>query len=241
VKYIVIALIVAVICVFPASSSSPGSKAFFFKDNQYIRYDWDRDRTDPGYPRYIRDDWQGWPPGFTPIDAALLGEGPFKNKAYFFRGDQYIRFDLIQGRIEPGYPKPIAGHWGGFPYDFTQGIDTAVSGSGPFKGKIYFFKGDRYIKYDWERDKIDPGYPKPIAGHWNGWPSDFTNGITAALSGGGQFKGKAYFFKGDRYIRYDWKNDKTDPGYPKPITGHWEGFPNSFTEGIDTALPGDIY
>ena len=31
--------------------------------------------------------------------------------------------------------------------------------NGPFAGKCYFFKGVKYIRYDWTSDKADPGYP----------------------------------------------------------------------------------
>ncbi len=211
-------------------------KAFFFRGDQYVRYDWDADNADNDYPKMIEGSWQGWPAGFAPIDAAVVGEGPFKGKAYFFKGSQYFRFDLAQKRVEPGYPKMIAGRWDGWPMDFNQGIDAAVSGAGPFKGKAYFFKGDRYIRYDWETDRIDPGYPKNISDGWRGWPLAFSEGIDAAVSGSGSFAGKAYFFRGDQYIRYDWEKDKTDRGYPKRIEGNWYGLPAHFLEGIDTAL-----
>jgi hypothetical protein len=36
--------------------------------------------------------------------------------------------------------------------------------------------------------------------------------------------GKAYFFKGSQYIRYDIKADKADPGYPKTVDNNtWPG------------------
>ena len=39
--------------------------------------------------------------------------------------------------------------------------------------------------------------------------------------------GKAYLFKGSKYIRYDMKADRADPGYPKPINNEtWPGVPD---------------
>jgi hypothetical protein len=220
-------------------SGFSGGKAFFFRGDQYVRYDWGADNADTGYPRMTEDSWQGWPAGFASIDAAVVGEGPFKGKAYFFKGGQYFRFDLAQKRVEPGYPKMIAGRWDGWPMDFTRGIDAAVNGAGPFKGKAYFFKGGRYIRYDWESDRTDPGYPKNIGDGWPGWPSAFSEGIDAAMSGSGSFAGKAYFFRDNQYIRYDWEKDKTDRGYPKRIEGNWYGLPGRFPEGVDAALEGN--
>jgi matrix metalloproteinase-14 (membrane-inserted) len=38
--------------------------------------------------------------------------------------------------------------------------------------------------------------------------------------------GKAYFFKGSEYLRWDITTDKADPGYPKPIDSKsWNGLP----------------
>jgi len=35
---------------------------------------------------------------------------------------------------------------------------------------------------------------------------------------------KAYFFKGDEYIRYDIAADQADEGYPQSIGGHRQKF-----------------
>lgn len=42
----------------------------------------------------------------------------------------------------------------------------AVNGQKQFAGKVYFFKGDQYVRYDWATDRTDPGYPKSIAANW---------------------------------------------------------------------------
>ena len=94
------------------------------------------------------------------------------------------------------------------------GFDAALNGGGPFAGKCYFFKGDKYIRYDWASDKADPGYPVKISDAWHNLPAGFTSNFDAAVNGQGAFSGKCYFFKGDSYIRYDWGSDKCDPGYP---------------------------
>lgn len=56
--------------------------------------------------------------------------------------------------------------------------------------------------------------------------------MDAALWSG--INNKIYFFRGSEYIRVDPNNGwKTDPGYPKPITGNWPGFPSDFANGVD--------
>jgi hypothetical protein len=137
-------------------------------------------------------------------------------KAYFFKGNRYIRYDIATDKADPGYPKNIdSGTWPGM--IFTDGIDAVVNWG---NGKAYFFSGNRYIRYDVATDKADPGYPKNIdSGTWPGLI--FTDGIDDTVNWG---NGKAYFFKGSRYIRYDMKTDRADPGYPKNIDGStWPG------------------
>jgi len=174
----------------------------------------------------------------TNFDATVEGEGPFAGKGYFFRGSQYLRYDYADDLPDPGYTKSIAGNWPGLPAGFTTGIDAAFNGQKGFAGKLYFFKGDQYVRYDWATDKTDPGYPRPIAGNWPGLPPGFTSGIDTAVTGKGPFAGKAYFFKGDQYVRYDWATDKTDPGYPQSIAAMWPGLPAGFTSGLQAAMNG---
>ena len=97
------------------------------------------------------------------------------------------------------------------------------------KGKIYFFNGGQYTRYDRALDRADSGYPRPILGNWMGWPAAFT-AVDAALRIGG----KVYFFKGSQYIRFVIAADKVDLG-PKPLLRNWDSWPETWTS-IDAAL-----
>ncbi len=194
----------------------------------------------PGSVIKITDFWRNMPSGFTGnFDSALNGGGPFAGKCYFFKGDKYIRYDWASDKADSGYPKSIDANWHDLPAGFKSNFDATLNGQGPFAGKCYFFKGDKYVRYDWGADRADSGYPKKISDLWRDLPSGFKDNYDAAINGGGPFAGKCYFFKGDNYIRYDWQNDRTDPGYPKKTADFWSCLPPSFTGSYDAALEGD--
>jgi len=76
-------------------ANEPG-KACFFKENEYVCYDWEKDEVDAGYPKNISD-WNGWnlPAPFSDgIDAIVNGEGNYAGKLYFLKVNQYSRYDL---------------------------------------------------------------------------------------------------------------------------------------------------
>jgi hypothetical protein len=188
-------------------------KAYLFKGNQYIRYDIAADKADVGYPLPIKNYWSGLD-AFADVflDAAVeWGNG----KVYLFKGNQYIRYDIAADKADAGYPLLIKNNWSGLDA-FADGVDAAVNWG---NGKIYLFKGNQYIRYDIFADKADAGYPLPIKNNWSGLDA-FADGVDAAVNWG---NGKAYFFKGDQYIRYDIAADKADAGYPLPIIGNWPG------------------
>jgi hypothetical protein len=165
----------------------------------------------------------------TDIPSSLLEPrdrpipNPFK-KAYFFKGDQYIQFDIANDRADEGYPKPIKGNWPGLDA-FADGFDAAVHWDNE---KIYVFKGSEYISYDAPTAQIDSGYPKPIKDNWAGM-DDFSKDIDAAVNLG---KGQVYFFKGDYYTRYDIAAERgASASYN--ISSYWPGV---FYDNINAAL-----
>jgi hypothetical protein len=94
-------------------------------------------------------------------------------------------------------------------------------------GKAYFFYAGRYFRWDIAADRVDDGYPKPVAGNWPGLWSDRIDSAVVWPNG------KAYFFRDDQYMRYDVATDRVDPGYPLPISGNWPGL---WGDRIDAAI-----
>ncbi|MET9065601.1 hemopexin repeat-containing protein [Streptosporangium sandarakinum] len=148
-----------------AAVNLEAGKIFFFRGPDYVRYDIAADHADPGYPLPIGDNWPGLrAAGFDAnLDAAAnWGNG----KVYFFKGPNYLRYDIATDRADPGYPLPIGDNWPGLrAAGFDANLDAAINWG---NGKVYFFKGPNYLRYDIATDRADPGYPLPIAGNWPG-------------------------------------------------------------------------
>lgn len=158
----------------------------------------------------ITEQWQGL--SYKQPDAAVYW--PEVQKAYFFKGNQYIRFDLQKGEQDAGYPKNIQTYWPGVTFDR---IDAACIL--PEKGKALLFSGNKYIVYDAIEDKTEVGYPKSI--NTINLPGVVFPAIDAAVS---DKNGKTYFFYKDEYIRFDREDFIADKGYPKKINKeNWIG------------------
>jgi hypothetical protein len=209
-------------------------KAYVFSYDKYLRYDIPADRTDPGYPLPIAGNWPGLAEaGFAPRIGAGLNWG--NGKVYLFRYDKYVRYDIVTDRADLCYPRPIAGNWPGVhEAGFTSGygIYAAVKWG---QNREYLFQRNKYLPFDVGVDKVDDGYPLPIAGYWPGMAeAGFGANIDAAINWG---NGKAYLFRGDKYVRYDIFADRVDSGYPLPIAGHWPGMAEAgFGNRIQAAI-----
>jgi len=223
---------------FPTAAANWGNgKAYFFQGNRYARYDLAADRVDPGYPRPIAGDWPGVAEaGFT-SGLGLYGITRWGNSGeYLFHVDKYLRYASGSNAVDAGYPRPVAGNWHGMAeVGFADRVDAAIKW---WNGKIYFFRGNQYVRYDIATDQVDTGYPLPIAGNWPGMAeAGFGDGVDAAVT---WWNGKAFFFRGDQYVSYDIATDQVDAGYPLPIAGNWPGLAEAgFREGVEAAVEAD--
>jgi hemopexin len=196
------------------------NKIYLFSGNKYVRITDVSAGRDDGYPRNIAGNWPGLPAAFqSGIDAALWRDS--NGAVYLFKGSQYVRFSKVSDGVDSGYPKSIADDWPGLPAAFQTGIDAALLRES--NGKIYFFKGNQYVRFSDVSAGVDAGYPKPISGSWPGLPASFTSNLGAALMR--RDNHKIYFFKGTRHVRFDDAASTTDPDYPRFINGDWLPFP----------------
>lgn len=153
---------------------------------------------------------------FENVDACAVYNG----KAYFFSGEQYLRFDIGQDKVDQD-PRLTREWWPGWPESWWSG---SIQAALPLNQFIYFFRGAEYIRFDMNENRVTPGYPKPIAGYWPGWPASWNDGVDGCVR---WVDNKAYFFKGGNYIRYDLSLDKVTKE-PTAITTNWGGWPASW-------------
>ncbi|MCT4586902.1 MAG: T9SS type A sorting domain-containing protein [Carboxylicivirga sp.] len=143
----------------------------------------------------------GWSKGSGGFDAACyVPNGGYD--VYYFAGDEYARVDENTGILE-GYSS-ISNGWPGLANTYFQSDIDAACFSGTTERKVYLFKGDRYVSYSLETETILSNHT--IAAGWPGltdpyWQSDIES---ACYSG---YERSIYFFKGDRYVRYNVANE----------------------------------
>jgi hypothetical protein len=99
----------------------------------------------------------------------------------------------------------------------------------PF-GKIYFFSGDKYFKYDILSESVEAG-PLPVAGNWPGLGGVSIQGAVAWPTG------KAFFFSDDKYYSYNMiAPEGVDSGFPRSIHDDFPSWGMGGDHHVDAAF-----
>ena len=90
-----------------------------------------------------------------------------KASQFFFTKDVYYKVErgrLGEIGVVEGYPKYISEGWDGLESDIEAAyVNVSISAT-------FFFKGDKYWKYDFVTNKMYPGFPSKTL---SGVPKDF--------------------------------------------------------------------
>lgn len=200
-------------------------RVIFTSGSTCVPYDVATDRAHGAIA--LGDHWKN--AGAAGFDTGVRAVVAIGAARYAFRGTQHVR--VRDHLVDDGYPLGTAQCWPGFAdTGFDTGVEAAVDLG---HGKLCFFKGGRYLRYDVAANAVDPGYPRPVVGNWPGVVEAGFDTVDAILGLG---NGKLYFFRGEAYARFDVAADRVDDGYPRAIAGHWPGLAEAGIAGpVDAA------
>ncbi|KAM7073446.1 matrix metalloproteinase-21 [Molossus nigricans] len=148
-------------------------------------------------------------------DRSHAGQGTARFSTYFFRSGWYWLYENRNNRTRYGDPALILTGWHGVP---AQNIDAFVHVWTWGRDERYFFKGNRYWRYDSDRDQAhtedEQGkrYPRLISEGFPGIPSPLD---TAFYDRGKQL---IYFFKGSLVFEFDVARNHVLGSRPKKMT-----------------------
>ncbi|MCB0130206.1 MAG: hypothetical protein KDD78_05145, partial [Caldilineaceae bacterium] len=195
---------------------------YFFGNNRYVRwlpgFGVETVQTNVALRQIGVSGWRGFPTDFKDgIDAALWH--PHNRHAYFFKGNDYIKWKPGQGLVDPAVRQIGDTGWRGLPPEFCTSIDAALAH--PTNGHIYFFKDSLYCKWKPTQGVVEPAV-REVGVH--GWklPADMvTNGIDAALTH--PTTNNIYFFSGADYCVWVPGQGVISPRIRQTGIDGWEG------------------
>ncbi|WP_323836836.1 fucose-binding lectin II [Photorhabdus africana] len=174
------------------------------------------------YPQPINKNWPNLPADFQRhIDDVINLNGYL----YFFKGSQYLKFDIAKAQVSDG-PKPIVEGWPGLKgTEFENGIDAATELMDIKKTNltdvVCFFKGGDCIDYTVSSHTINQNR---IATRWKmaGKYAGFAENLDAAVLWRTRGHHFIYFFKGNANTRFNLELNTIDHELLS-IQSNWKG------------------
>ncbi|CAG9819280.1 unnamed protein product [Phaedon cochleariae] len=180
------------------------NELFVFRDEFIWRFK-EKGVLDLGYPIRLMHMFPMLPSSIKKVDAAYQRAD---GKIVIFTGTVFWVYDG-ENFIE-GSPKPLM-HYG-LP-NYLNGIDAVHTWRR--NGKTYFFKNERFWRYNEDTKTMDSGYPMHMS-RWRGVP-EYLDAATTWKDGA------TYFFKGGLFWKIDNNWVKTTDESPLPSPQVWFG------------------
>lgn len=161
---------------FDAITMDLNHTVYIFKGGQY----WTVSTAGQVSSALLREGWPGLP---RAIEAAAVSQKD--GKFYFFRGGRCWRYK--DRKLEAGFPRKSN----------TIGLPRHPDSAFYYQplGRMVVLKGQRYFVLSQESLRVEPYYPRELA-DWKGVPPG-ANGVLTRPDG------QLYFFKDDRFWRFD--------------------------------------
>ncbi|MET0236550.1 MAG: hemopexin repeat-containing protein [Kibdelosporangium sp.] len=146
-----------------AAFRGPDGRTYLFRGKQFVGR---------GAPQAITTAWGKVRNEFDAgrLDAAFVAP---TGELYAFAKDQFVRYDAAGSLefVEPGFPRTVRDDWGDLPAEFESAPDGAFG----FEGRTYLAKGERYVRYSGDFDRVDRTFPQEFQYRWSG-TSDYRLG-----------------------------------------------------------------
>jgi len=166
------------------------------------------------------DGWLGLPKAFcSDIDTAFIYHNEY---LYFFKGEEFVRWDVANDTLSPGYPKNINAIWSGLATHFTE--DGQLRYYEDSDSITAFFKSGKHLQHMrgdtglWDVCSWTSGVWKGSVINSEALPKNFLQHLDAVVH---LPCGETYFFAGHDYLVWN-TADGLLTGYPKPITTEQE-------------------
>lgn len=104
-------------------------KTYFFKGKKYWRYDEYNKQVDEGYPKFIREGWNGVPGN---LFAAFRHYDGYSYSTYFLKYRRYWRYDEARGKVDVGYPRIFDVDWMGCAVGTLEDLEGSEGQEGEY-------------------------------------------------------------------------------------------------------------
>lgn len=169
--------------------------------------------TDSAAPEPLDTDVAQPPPWDPTLDAVFVRHD---GKAYWFRGADYLRYDVARDEADSGYPRATADWWQGVG---SAPLDAALDDGGT---GAWLLRGSQALRYAWPEDRVVETTSLDAL-----WPGVGDARVDAAF----RWDDTVFLFRGDTVWR--WRDGAVVAGDPRPVAALW---PDAGSGTVDAAF-----